>query len=295
MKNLIILASLILLTLACKKTIISSDLASIKGSIEDIVEDEGFGTYQIDLSEAFYIKSDNSRIITHRILELSNPVLLSAQINNSVLEISLNPGEVGSSLIKIRSETKDVYKITEFTFTVNAITAQQAMELGVQYFKASDYASALSHFKLVTRKDDATFYSDAFLGQGFSKMRYNSSLDDLGYNDFLQSLAFDNSNTAAIAGLSLLEFAQNRNYDEAILKANELLQKDADFIFKYDANLDKNDILLNKALSQFNLKNYEACLQTIQILAPSYTADSSSADLAQQLLDKLNELILLYS
>jgi hypothetical protein len=295
MKNLIILASLILLALACKKTIISSDLAAIKGGIDDIVQDEGIGVYQIDLNEAFSVKGDASRIITHRILEQSNPVLLSAQINNSVLEISLNPGEVGSSLIKIRSETNGVFKITEFNFTVNPITAQQAMDLAVQHFKAADYALSLSHFKLVTRKDEPAFYSDAFLGQGFSKMRYNSSSDDLGYNDFLQSLAFDNSNTAAIAGLSLLEFAQNRNYDEAILKANELLQKDGDFIFKYDTNLDKNDILLNKALSQFNLKNYEACLQTVQTLDSSYTADSNSSDFAQQLLDKLNELILFYS
>jgi hypothetical protein len=61
------------------------------------------------------------------------------------------------------------------------------------------------------------------------------------------------------------------------------------------AGKEVTDILLNKALSQFNLKNYEACLQTIQILDASFLPDTTAPEFAQELLIKLNALTIQYA
>ena len=290
MKILIILLGVVLFLSGCKKTILNyGDLAAIEGSVSDITVDEGIDVYAIDLSSVFSVQNENNRKLQYRLQSNSNTSLLTAEIAGDSLILNIHPGQTGSARIALRSETPAVFKDTNFLFTLKELPAQTILSKGRSLFVSGDYRAALPHFKLVTRKGILSLYSQAFMGAGFCKMRLSGL--DLGYNDFIQSLGYNDKNYDAIAGLALLEYAQKKNYSEAIRQGMYLLQLEPDYHFTMDSTLDKNDILLNTALSQFSSHLYNDCMTTVQILDAQYAGSAEDPDFVGALSRELEILI----
>ena len=117
---------------------------------------------------------------------------------------------------------------------------------------------------------------------------------DYGYSAFELSLSFDSENKDARAGISLLEYAWKKNYSEAIRQGKEALKLDPQYIFKYDNNLDRHDILLNIALSQYSSQLYVDCLDTVKELDTAYDLEITDTEFDVKLLQKLQELVEMY-
>ncbi|KAA3611042.1 MAG: hypothetical protein D8M58_13760 [Calditrichaeota bacterium] len=289
------LFTLIVLAFGCKKTVISSnDIRNIQGHIENIVAEEGVGVYSYILDDVYTIKNDPNVLPENEVYGNTNPTLLQAVIENRILTLTLNPGQTGSTQITIRNRSGAVFRDDVFTVSISSIAASEAMNRAVNYFQSDDYALAESHFRLVIAKNATASLSDAYMGLGFSRMRLGDEQNEYGYNDLKTSRGLNPSNVDAIAGLSLLEYAIMENYNNAIDYGRETLNKSTDFIFRYDSGIDKNDILLNIALSQYAAKLFDDCLVTIQLLDATYSADPSSENYKTELFEKLQELVDLY-
>jgi len=296
MKIFIIVLIFAAFFISCKKTVLNpQDYARILGNIDNITIDEGISVYTVDLDETFKVENEPGRVITHTLESNSNSTLAATEINGLQLVLKVNLGQTGSSTIKLRSKTDQVYKITEFDLVVNAITSVVSMERAETYFKSADYDLALSHFALVVQKKDSALLSDAYMGMGYSLMRLNDESNDYGYGSFELSLSYNKGNNNARAGLSLLEYVRKQNFNEAIRQGQITLENNPDFVFKYDSSLDKNDILLNIALSQYSALLYDNCLETVKKLDPAYDLEASDTEFEVKLLQKLEELISLYS
>ncbi len=293
MKKLFLIPAILLITIACKKTVIEfSDYAPIEGTIEDIVIEEGLQSYGINLRETFKVSGQENRVLQHSITANSNPSLVTAQVDGDLLLLTIQLGLTGSARLTLRSESPSVFRETDFSLTVTPLGAETAMERARAFFREGDYETSRGYFLLVTRKSNSALYAEAFMGSGFSKMRLEG--DDPGYGDLIQSLAFDNGQADARAGLSLLEYAQKKNYGEAIRLGKRVLAANPDYRFSLDPALDKNDLRLNIALSQFALGRYEECLASIILLNPDFDARAGDEDFTDRLLRELNRLALLY-
>ncbi len=293
MKNVLLLAMLAMLAFACKKTILDvSDFAPIEGGIDDIRIEEGIAVHAVNLREAFTIQGQDNRVLRHSVIANSNPSLVSTTVDGDRLLLIIRLGLTGSAALTLRSSSETVFRETSFTLTVTPLEAAAALERGRSRFRDGDYETARGYFTLVTRKDDAALYAEAYVGSGFSRMRLNG--EDPGYGDLIRALAFDSNNRDALAGLSLLEYAQKQNYDEAIRLGERLLARDAQYRFSLDSTLNKDDVRLNIALSQFALGRYEECLASILLLNPAFTARPGDAGFADALLQELNRLTRLY-
>lgn len=293
--SIVALLALISISYSCKKTIVSNnDIRDITGSIKDISSEEGVGEYIYNLDDIYKIKDEPNVLPENEVYNNSNPVLLSAEIIDRVLYVRINAGQTGSGQVTIRSRSGSVYRDDTFKITITAISAAEAMTRAVNYFKAGDYVLSESHFELVIAKNASASLSDAYMGLGFSRMRLGKEEDSYGYNDLKTSRGLNPSNVDAIAGLSLLDYAINEDYTKAISYGRETLNKAGEFVFRYDEKLDKNDILLNIALSQYAAQLFDDCLATIQQLDATYTADTSAGDFKTQLFEKLQELVDMY-
>ena len=294
-KNVFFFLLLVVLAVACKKTIVSNnDIREITGSIKDINDEEGVGQYVYVLDDIYKIKDEPNVLPENEVYANSNPVLLSAEITNRILYVKINAGQTGTGQVKIRSRSGSVYRDDDFKVTITSISATEAMTRAVDYFKSAEYALAESHFALVIAKNATASLSDAYMGLGFSRMRLGKDEENYGYNDLKTSRGLNPSNVDAIAGLSLLDYAINEDYNKAISYGRETLNKSAEFVFRYDENLDKNDIRLNIALSQYASQLYDDCLATIQQLDASFITDPSASDYKTQLFEKLQELVDMY-
>lgn len=293
--NVFFFLMLIALALACKKTVINnSDIRNITGHIDDINAEEGVGVYTYILDDIYTVKDEPNVLPENEVYANSNPNLLQAVIANRILTLTIITGQTGTAQITIRNRSGSVYRDDIFSVSITAIAATEAMTRAVNYFQSAKYELAESHFQLVIVKNVTTLLSDAYMGLGFSRMRLDRLENDYGYNDLKTSRGLNPSNVDAIAGLSLLEYAIMENYFRAIDYGRETLNKAADFIFRYDNELDKNDIRLNIALSQYAAKLFNDCLVTIQLLDPTYNTDSSADDFKTVLFEKLQELVELY-
>ena len=294
-------AGLFILLGCSKENILESDITIIETTLQNVALDEGATRVEVDLSGAFAVlntKTGNyqDRDINKSIALNSNTALLSATIDQDNLILDIEIGQTGSAAITIlaRVPSLEIEDTGILTVTVSAIAVTEAVNIAIQNFQSGNYEEAEIYFLVAISKNAGGLQSEAYMGLGFSRMRLGKAEVDYGYVALQTSLALDPANLHAKGGLSLLEYSVKQNYMEAIRYGDELLTADGNWIFKYDTSLDKNDIMVNIALSQFSAQLFDDCLATILLLDPVFGAQSSDSDFQAQLLQKLALLIGLY-
>ena len=295
MKKLISLFLIFSAFFACEKEVVNitdEPLLKVANEMNDITVDEGEVTNNINIANVFKVYGADNATFTTSIYSNQNTALVSSVLMGDTLYLTVNIGQTGSSEITLRAEfgTQVVYEA--FVFTVNDVSANDAMNTAIQLFQTSDYLPAENYFLVVISKNSAQFISDAYMGLGFSQMRNDNAPG--AYLSLQSSISENASNNDSKAGLSLLEYAYIKNYLEAIRYAQEVLTNNNNFIFRYDSNLDYHDILLNIALCQYSSLLNDDCLSTIQQLDPAFTLSPTDPDYKTKLYQKLQELILMY-
>jgi len=286
---------IVALLFGCKKAVVDTDEERlfVSRELENVSIQEGISQYMIDISGVFSVYSNSNAFILKSIQSVQNENLVTAEINGEMLELTIHTGQTGSTEITLRAEYASTVVYESFMLTVTPVSANTAMNEAIQHFQNAEYSDAETMFLVVISKNNSQLQSDAYMGLGFSQMRLDRA--DEAYQALQASLNENLNNYDAQAGLSLLEYAFRRNYSEAIRIGQQLLVSSPEFVFRYDTSLDKNDIRLNIALSQFAALLFNDCLATVQILDPSYVLSPNDPDFQSKLSAKLEELINLYS
>jgi hypothetical protein len=295
MKKIISLILTLSAFFACEKAVVNiTDEPQLKvaNEIVDVTVEEGEIITVINIKNVFRVYNADNAIITTSLYSNQNTALVSTNVMGDTLYLSVNIGQMGSSEITLRAEFGRQVVYDSFVFTVDETTVSAAMNDAIQLFQNSDYESAANYFKVVISKNTAQYQSDAYMGLGFSQMRNDNAPD--AYLSLQSSISENGSNSDTKAGLSLMEYAYTKNYSEAIRIGQEILTTNSSFIFRYDSNLDFNDILVNIALSQYSSLLYDDCLFTIQQIDPAFILSVSDPDYKTKMYQKLQELITLY-
>jgi hypothetical protein len=91
------------------------------------------------------------------------------------------------------------------------------------------------------------------------------------------------------AGWSFTSWALNQP-QTALERATFVLFKEPNYVFSQDTRIKAEHLIWVQAASYLQLQNYSACLQKIQILAPSFSPDLNDPNIEDALLIKLEEL-----
>jgi len=296
MKKLIVFSLIVLFAQACEKTVVEySDDPKIvvANPISDIMVEEGRVTTTIDISSVFEVVGTKQAQVLKAVQSIQNTNLVTAIIADNILTLTAKIGISGSSEVVIRGEWGGYVAYETFIFSVNAIQAGTALNMAISHFQDADYANAENYFRIVLSKSNEDLKPEAYMGLGFSQMRNNNAFD--AYQSFQSSLTLRSDNNDALAGMSLLEYATKQNYPAAISYGQSVLASNDNYIFSYDTSINKFDLLVNIALSQYMLQLWEDCINTIRDIDPAYNMDTQQDEFRTKLFQKLEELVLTHS
>ncbi len=296
MKNPVLFILLLLIALACEKTVVEytdDPKIVVANPIGDIAVAEGVVTTIVDVSNVFEVIGSKQAQVLKAVQSIQRTDLVSGIIADNNLKLTAKIGASGSSEIVIRGEWGGYVAYESFIFSVNAIQAATALNSAIAHFQAGDYPAAENYFRIVLSKNNEDLKPEAYMGLGFSQMRNDNPSD--AYQSLQFSLTLQSGYEDALAGLSLLEYATKQNYVAAISYGEAVLASNNNYIFSYDDNLDKYDLLVNIALSQYMLQLWEDCIDTIRKIDPAFNLDTMQDQFKTKIFQKLEELVLAYS
>ena len=160
-----------------------------------------------------------------------------------------------------------------------------ALAEGWKLFESGEYHSADSLFSLSLPLSDLN--AESFSGGGWSKGRLGDS--DGAIADFTSGIIADSTNIEILAGIA---FAYNasESFEESILFALEVVEKDTIWTFPHDTSVTTNDLILLLAINYFNIADFDSSLFYVQILNPSFEADISIPEGRSELFSEIERL-----
>jgi len=296
MKKLVVFTLILVIALACEKTIVEytdDPKIVVANPISNIAVEEGVVTATVDVGNVFEVIGTKQAQVLKAVQSIQRTDLVSAIIADNILTLTAKIGASGSSEIVIRGEWGGYVAYESFIFSVNAIQAATALNSAIANFQDGDYPAAENYFRIVLSKNNEDLKAEAYMGLGFSQMRNNNAFD--AYQSLQSSIILQPDYDDARAGLSLLEYAAKQNYAAAISYGQSVLASNGNYIFSYDASLDRYDLLVNIALSQYMLQRWEDCLDTIRKIDPAFNLDTMQDQFKTKIFQKLEELVLAYS
>ena len=296
MKNPVLFTLILAIALACEKTTVEytdDPKIVVANPIGDIAVEEGVVTTKVDVSNVFEVAGTKQAQVLKAVQSIQRTDLVSGIIADNILTLTAEIGASGSSEIVIRGEWGGYVAYESFIFSVNAIQPATALNSAIANFQAADYSAAENYFRIVLSKNNEDLKMEAYMGLGFSQMRNNNAFD--AYQSLQSSLTLQPDYDDARAGLSLLEYAAKQNYAAAISYGQAVLASNSNYIFSYDDNLDKYDLLVNIALSQYMLQLWQDCIDTIRKIDPVFNPDTMQDQFKTKIFQKLEELVLAYS
>jgi len=168
--------------------------------------------------------------------------------------------------------------------------AESLTNEGWRLYEQGQYSEALQKFNEAISAD--ANYADAYNGQGWS----NAELDNLSgsVTSFGDCISNDASIADAYAGLALVN-GDLADFAESIYNADELISREPNYAFSHKTSITIEDIRLVKAKSCCSIGDFSTALSEIQGIEASFYADPYTTEGQQAILEKIEELISLYS
>jgi tetratricopeptide (TPR) repeat protein len=177
-------------------------------------------------------------------------------------------------VLSCKQDNNSVVNITQPSEEAIGLTSQ-----GWVAFEAKNYSAALALFSQASEKNN--LYADAYNGLAWSYARLDSLNKARKYFDVAIGLQF--SMIDAYAGRAFVSLAAG-NYPEAIDAVSEVQAIGPPFyVFRHDAEVSMNDLLLVKAQSYFLLQNYTGTFQIVNVLDPTNQLNPSSPTYVEEL------------
>jgi len=165
-------------------------------------------------------------------------------------------------------------------------TADDVLASGWSDFENGSYQSSLDAFLQAS----ATYSAFAYVGAGWASMRlgqYQDALSYLSRSDTTFLYTEDINDRAA--GLVFLLWGADRG-NEALAVANQLINREPNYVFQHDASVDFKDIAYVEACIYWSRQDWASCLIQIKKIEPSYTATLADPNISSILLTKLESL-----
>ena len=174
------------------------------------------------------------------------------------------------------------------------VAGEKSLNNGNTSFTGKDYQTAYNHFKnSLNESKDSEIKFNATIGIAFSSLRLKNFDEALDY--FNDGWILDSLNLDIRAGLSLLKYSYLKEFQNTLAISEQFLTNKS-YTFYLDTSLNANDIILLRALAQFELKDFTECYNTIKDdLGKTLTFLNTDSELSKKLLTKLEELIDEYS
>ncbi|MCB0278008.1 MAG: hypothetical protein KDD94_00795 [Calditrichaeota bacterium] len=166
--------------------------------------------------------------------------------------------------------------------------AQSARNAAVTAYLNSNYQTALNKFIEAFNYGATTVQAECAAGVGFSLVRLQRFSDaDSAYNAAITNFP---NNTDALAMGVLLAYAYDE-YGDCIARANALLALDSSYSLSFYPELNNQDIILHKALSQFKLSDYNGSYNSLLTIdaTPGFTINDP--DLVNKLANRLMVMV----
>ncbi len=232
------------------------------------------------------------------------------EITNNVSTFILSPGNSQNIIVQFTAGTNSTYSGTliishnaeneasplEISLSGNkdqTATVENHNQDGWQSFTNGDYSGAENDFTAaleITQNISAydSLEAEAQTGRGFARA-FNRDFAN-AKSDFINAALHENIATNTDlnikAGFVLVHFALNE-YEDAIIKADELLSLKPDYIFQYDQDVYSKKIRLISAQSHYSLGQFEKSAEQLDIIDPDGAPHSTDPEI---LLDQIQEV-----
>lgn len=232
------------------------------------------------------------------------------EITNNVSTFILSPGNSQNIIVQFTVGTNSTYSGTliishnaeneasplEISLSGNkdqTATVENHNQDGWQSFTNGDYSGAENDFTAaleITQNISAydSLEAEAQTGRGFARA-FNRDFAN-AKSDFINAALHENIATNTDlnikAGFVLVHFALNE-YENAIMKADELLSLNPDYIFQYDQDVYSKKIRLISAQSHYSLGQFEKSAEQLDIIDPDGAPHSTDPEI---LLDQIQEV-----
>ncbi len=171
------------------------------------------------------------------------------------------------------------------------MTAQDFVDRGWDRFESDNYTAALDDFKGALNMDSR--HADALNGAGWASGRLNGQLTQ-AYNYFRDCLSIDTLRWDGLGGWAFVCY-QRELWQEALDKANSLLNSKPRWRFLHESEIDFIDLRLMTSAAYFNLGQYSESYMIIKTyLNPSFETDIDTQSGRRELLEEIERLRLLH-
>jgi tetratricopeptide (TPR) repeat protein len=161
---------------------------------------------------------------------------------------------------------------------------------GWQLFEAGNYEDAENRFNLAVSLARTDSYFDSLLAEAESGRGWTRAYKrdfSLAKNDLLNSIANPEAGPETVlnsnSGLALVHHIFNE-FTSAIQKANEVLNKDPDYVFSHDTKVNYKRLHLLLAQSYYSIGDFKKAAEQLDILDPANAPHSTDpAELLKQI------------
>jgi tetratricopeptide (TPR) repeat protein len=169
---------------------------------------------------------------------------------------------------------------------------------GVNEFLAKNYELSIKRFETgILKTNKAKIISRLIAYVGFAKLKL-SNFNTEKYSDILstfdQAIRIDENNLDAKYGKLLMHYVFDYQYAKIVQLASQILDANAAYQFALDSESNHYDVRVMKALAEFQLKDYDNAVITINTLTAFDISSQTDAEKALSIAKKLEDLILEY-
>ena len=265
---------------------------TINIALSDVEFEKGISEFSIDLANVFHFEGISDQSIVLSIDSAVNTNLLTASIEDNHLMLLFKSDSTGFSRIVLKAAKLGSEKTLSFKLTINSIPSENKLFDAMNYYTLGSYESAKILFEEMISINDSRYVSFAYLGLGFTQLKLGDlsstySLFEYGAENFQSSEEYQGFKS----GLSFLNYSYKKNYSLAIQLGLEVLLNDSKFRLNFDKSIDYLDIRLNVALSQFALKDFIPCYDSIKEIDSAFQLSANDPQFIYKLDQKLQSLI----
>lgn len=184
----------------------------------------------------------------------------------------------------------NIYKyaalISIFLIVSCSPVVEELVDDGWIAFENGDYSLSRSIF--LDAIDAYGKNAKGYSGLGWSYMKLDSIYESI--SSFDRAISLDTELMEAYAGISLIDM----DYNNVIDKATVLIDSRPDYVFSHDSSVTIEDIYLSRAHAYICRGNFSLALYDVQSVDPDFNADISTQQGRLALVQKLEELLLVY-
>ena len=174
---------------------------------------------------------------------------------------------------------------------ISDLSNKELYKRGWEYYLTNDYANSVKYFNVLSNRPE--FYLEGYQGLAWNYLKLNQPLNaKLYFNRFFDQDSLDlvlpSDSTYLDAKVGLAFSHQILGEHQSVISNTSSIN--AGWVFSHDSGLNYEDVVLCRAVSYYQLKQYSEALLMVKILDADFEADISFLEGRIALAQKIEEL-----